>query len=289
MKLKYFIGALFLLVMIAASCVKDEMYNGPATITNVSFAPSSVTPDDNVTVSAVVKNIMGIASVTINYKVNSANAIAVPMTAGANDTYSGAIPKQVDKAEVSFVVEAKTKGGFVNQSAEKTFKVGAILPNYTAIVLNEIDGNTKYIELFNNSAAPVNISGMIILKNTVSLKNADGSPNWSVPTGTVLPANSYGIIKCSGYTANADAAAINIGTVSDGMSAKQTLLIELAKPDGNVVSTFQRGVAPWGSTISAIAATDSYSRVPNASGTWKLALQTPGKANSASTGDIPAQ
>ncbi|MBK8953201.1 MAG: hypothetical protein IPM85_13980 [Chitinophagaceae bacterium] len=75
--------------------------------------------------------------------------------------------------------------------------------------------------------------------------------------------------------------------MGDGMSAKQTLLLELTKPDGTVISTFQRGVAPWGTTISAIATTDSYSRVPNGSATWKLALQTPGKVNGASTGDIP--
>jgi hypothetical protein len=288
MKLRYLTISILAIITVLSSCVKDDMYNGPATISNVTFAPSTVTPDDAVTVSATISSIQGVASALVVYKVNSGNSVSVPMTAGSDYVYTGTIPKQLDKTEIVFVVKAVTNGGIENSSAEKSFKVGAIPPNYTAIVLNEVDGNTKYVELFNNSAAPVNISGMAIIKNTVSLKNADGTPNWTVPAGTILPANGYGIIKCSGYTATADAAAIVIGTVGDGMSAKQTLLLELTKPDGSVVSAFQRGVAPWGTTITAIAVTDSYSRVPNGSATWKLALQTPGKVNGASTGDIPA-
>lgn len=288
MKLKYLITLLISVALFTTSCVKDEMYNGPATITNVAFTPSTVTPDDPVIVTATITSIQGVASASVFYKANSGSYVSVPMTAGSSNSYTGTIPKQADQTNIAFYVNAVTTKGVENKSAEKTYKVGAIPPNYAAIVLNEVDGNTKYVEIFNNSAAPVNISGMIILKNTVSLKNADNTPNWSVPAGTVLPANGYGIIKCSGYTATADPAAITIGTVGDGMSAKQTLLLELTKPDGAVVSTFQRGVAPWGTTISAIATTDSYSRVPNGSATWKLALQTPGKINGASTGDIPA-
>ena len=287
MKRRYIISLFLLAGLLFASCVKDELYNGPATISNLAFTPSSVTPDDVVTVTATVTSINGVESVNIMYSANAGTYTAIPMTAGADNSYTGTIPKQVDQTNIAFYVKAKTKTGIENNSAEKTYKVGAIPPNYAAIVLNEVDGNTKYVELFNNSAAPVNITGMIILKNTVSLKKEDGTPNWSVPTGTILPANGYGIIKCSGYTATADPAAIIIGTVGDGMSAKQTLLLELTKPDGTVISTFQRGVSPWGTTISAVPTTNSFSRVPNGSATWKLAVQTPGAVNGASAGDIP--
>jgi hypothetical protein len=287
MKLQFLATLLLGMMLMASSCVKDEIYNGPATISNVTFSPSTVTPDDVVNVSATVISVKGVETVTLFYKANGGSIVSLPMVLGTNNVYTGSIPKQVDQTTIVFYVGAKTKGGIENNAAEKTYKVGAIPPNYAAIVLNEIDGNTKYVELFNNSAAPVNISGMYILKNTASLKNADATP-WSVPAGTILPANGYGIIKCSGYTATADPAAIIIGTVADGMSAKQTLLLELVKPDATVVSTFQRGVAPWGVTISAIATTDSYSRVPNGSATWKLALQSPGKVNGAATGDIPS-
>lgn len=287
MKLKYFSILVLLLATLFASCVKDDLYNGPAAITNIAYSPDTVTPDDTVTVTATITALRGIRSSSLFYKINSGTYTSVAMAAGSNNSYSAKIPKQADKDEVTFYISVTTNGGVQNQSAEKTYKVGALPPNYTAIILNEVDGNKKFVELYNNSDKAVNISGMAIIKNGTSLKNEDGTPLWSVPTGTLIPARGFGIIKCSGYSATADPGAIMIGTVGDGMSAKQTLLLELTKPDGTVLNTFQRGVAPWGVTISAIATTDSYSRCPDGTGAWKTALSTAGKANSASTGDIP--
>lgn len=288
MKNKYF-PLLFILLMTAfTSCVKDEIYNGPAAISDIASSPATATPDDIVTVTATITSVKGIETASLLYKVNTGVYTTVIMKAGSNGSYTASIPKQIDKSSITFYIDVITSGGIRSQSVEKTYKVGAIAPNYAAIVLNEVDGNKKFVELYNNSDNPVNISGMAIIKNGTSLKNEDGTPSWIVPTGIIIPARGFGIIKCSGYTATADAAAIIIGTVSDGMSAKQTLLLELTKPDGTVVNTFQRGTAPWSVTISAIAATDSYSRIPDGTGTWKTSLSTAGKANGTSTGDIPA-
>ncbi len=287
MKIKYLSIAVVLLAMFFTSCVKDDMYNGPALITNISYSPDTVTPDDTVTVAATITALRGIQSVSLFYKINSGSYASAAMTVGINDTYSARIPKQADKAEVTFYISVTTNGGIQNQSDKKTYKVGAIPPNYAAIILNEVDGNKKFVELYNNSDKPVNISGMTIIKNGTSLKNEDGTPLWFVPAGTSIPARGFGVIRCNGYSATADAGAVMIGTVGDGMSTKQTLLLELTKPDGTVLNTFQRGVAPWGVTISAIATTDSYSRCPDGTGAWKTALSTAGKANSTSTGDIP--
>lgn len=287
MKLKYFSLLYLLMAAVFTSCVKDEMFNGPASISNVSFTPATVTPDDIVTVTATITALKGVETVTLFYKVNVESYTSLIMTAGSDDTYAANIPKQDDKTDVTFYINVITSGGIENQSAEKTYNVGAIPPNYAAIILNEVDGNKKFVELYNNSDNPVNISGMAIIKNGTSLKYEDGTPSWVVPTGIIIPARGFGVIKCNGYTATADPAAVIIGAVGDGMSAKQTLLLELTKPDGTVLNTFQRGVAPWGVTISAIAATDSYSRCPDGTGAWKTALSTAGKANGASTGDIP--
>lgn len=287
MKLKYFSLIYLLLAIVVTSCVKDEMYNGPAAISNVSFTPATVTPDDIVTVTATITALKGIQTATLFYKVNAGSYTSLIMTTGSNDTYTASIPKQVDKTDITFYIDVITKGGIENHSAEKTYKVGAIPPNYAAIILNEVDGNKKFVELYNNSDNPVNISGMAIIKNGTSLKNEDGTPSWVVPNGIIIPARGFGIIKCNGYAATADPGAVIIGTVGDGMSAKQTLLLELTRPDGTVLNTFQRGTAPWGVTISAIATTDSYSRCPDGTGAWKTALSTAGKTNGVSTGDIP--
>ena len=287
MKKHFLASLLVVLVIFLGSCVKDEMYNGPAAISNLAFSPTTVTPSDTVTVTATITALRGINTATLVYNVNSGSSISLPMTAGSNNIYTARIPKQADQAIVVFHLEVLTNGGIISQSAEKTYKVGAIPPNYAAIILNEVDGNKKFVELYNNSDNAVNISGMTIIKNGTSLKNEDGSPSWVVPAGTTLPGRGYGIIKCSGYTATADPGAIIVGAVGDGMSAKQTLLLELTRPDGTVLNNFQRGVSPWGVTISAIAVTDSYSRCPDGTGAWKTALSTVGKANGASTGDIP--
>jgi hypothetical protein len=283
----YFHIILLTFATLLASCVKDDLYNGPANINAVSFSPSSVTPDDAITVSATVTALRGIENVRLVYHVNGQGAIALPMVAGDSNVYKAVIPKQADHTDIEFYVEATTNGGITAQSTPQTFRVGAIPPNYAAVTLNEVDGNKKFVELYNNSDAAVNISGMMIIKNTVSLKNEDGSPNWAVPAGTVLPAHSFGIIKCSGYTATPPGTALIIGAVGDGMSAKQTLLLELTKPDGTTVNSFQRGNAPWGVTISAIAVTDSYSRCPDGTGSWKTAVSSAGLSNNAAGGDIP--
>lgn len=285
---KHFLASLLVMLVISlGSCVKDEMYNGPAAISNVAFSPTTVTPSDTVTVTATITALRGINKATLVYNVNSGSSISLVMTAGSNNIYTARIPKQADLATVVFYLEVLTNGGVTSQSVEKTYKVGAIPPNYAAIILNEVDGNKKFVELYNNSDNAVNISGMTIIKNGTSLKNEDGSPSWAVPAGTTLSGRAYGIIKCSGYTATADPGAIIVGAVGDGMSAKQTLLLELTRPDGTVLNNFQRGVSPWGVTISAIATSDSYSRCPDGTGAWKTALSTAGKANGASTGDIP--
>jgi hypothetical protein len=285
MKLRYF-SIVLLLAGAMGGCLKDDLYNGPASVSNIAFIPASVTPNDNVTVSATITMVRGIQTAAVYYKVNEGGYLSLPMAAGSNDTYTATIPKQADKVTVAFYIAVTTKGGVESQSAEKTYRVGAVAPNYSAITLNEVDGNKKFVELYNNSDNAVNISGMAIIKNGTSLKNEDGSPLWVVPADVILPAKGFGIIKCSGYTATADPAAVIVGTVSDGMSAKQTLLLELTKPDGTVVNTFQRGAAPWGVTITAIGTTDSYSRCPDGTGAWKVAGSTAGKTNGAATGEI---
>ncbi|MBL0336916.1 MAG: lamin tail domain-containing protein [Chitinophagaceae bacterium] len=279
---------ILLLAILFSSCVKDEMYNGPANVSAISFSPASATPDDSVAVTAVISAVRGIQTAKVVYNVNGGEFNSVLMTAGSSDTFAAKIPKQADQAIVTFYIDVITNGGFESKSIVKTYKVGAIPPNYAAIILNEVDGNKKFVELYNNSDNPVNISGMAIIKNGTSLKFEDGTPSWVVPTGTIIPGRGYGVIKCSGYSATADPGAVIIGVVGDGMSAKQTLLLELVKPDATVLNTFQRGVSPWGVTISAIATTDSYSRCPDGTGAWKTALSTCGKANGASTGDIPS-
>ena len=109
MKLQYLATIFLGMTLLLSSCVKDEIYNGPATITSVAFTPSTVTPDDVVTVSANVTSVKGVETVSLFYKANAGSYVTVPMTASPGNNYTGSIPKQADQTTIVFYVGAKTK------------------------------------------------------------------------------------------------------------------------------------------------------------------------------------
>lgn len=277
MKTKILIAnILVVLLLIAVSCVEDEMYKGPATIEKVEYAPMKVTPDDDVTVTATITDLQGVTTAKIQYKVNGGSQSEVTMTKGSGDTYTGVIPKQADKAVVVFTVSADNKAGINIVSNEQTYTVGAPPVDYTKLVLNEIDGNSKAIELYNIGTVALSLKGVSLIKN-----NDTSKPWW---TGTdesgIIPAGGYVVIIQS----NPDNPHLSGGA---GISPKQNLKFELLGPDGASLGVFLRGdESALGGGISDTAK-DSYQRIPNGTGDWKLAAPTNGAANPSTGKDIP--
>ncbi|MDR1273522.1 MAG: lamin tail domain-containing protein [Odoribacteraceae bacterium] len=255
------------------ACVEDEVYVGPATITDVAHAPNAVTPDDDVVVTATITDLQGITSAKIQYKVGTGTLTAVAMT-GTAPAYSGTIPRQADEAEVTFYVEAVNKAGITTKSPERTYTVGAIPTDYTQLVLNEIDGNSKAIEIFNAGAVAIPLEGVTLVKNN------DDNPWWtgSAASGSIEPGGYALVIQD-----NPDAAMSG----RSGISPKQNLKFELKAPDGSSLGTFLRG--DEGSLSAGISDTapNSYQRCPNGTGDWKQAPPTNGAANPATGTGIP--
>ncbi len=54
---KIFFATLLLFAGFTTSCVKDDLFDGPASISNLKFNPESVTPKDAVTVSATITDL----------------------------------------------------------------------------------------------------------------------------------------------------------------------------------------------------------------------------------------
>lgn len=276
MKTKFLIANIFIvLVLLAVSCVEDEMYKGPANIEKVEFAPLEVTPADDVTITATITDLQGVTGAKIQYKVNGGSQSEVTMTKGNGDTYTGVIPKQADKAVVTFIVSADNKAGVSAVSNELTYTVGAPPIDYNNLVLNEIDGNSKAIELFNKGSVELSLTGVSLVKN-------NGSSAWW--TGTAesgkIPAGGYVLIIQS----NPDNPHLSGGS---GISPKQNLKFELFGPDGASLGVFLRGdESNLGVGISDTAP-NSYQRIPNGTGDWKLATPTNGAANPATGNDIP--
>jgi len=141
------------------------------------------------------------------------------------------------------------------------------------VVLNEVDGNIKFIELFNRGTEPVSLDGWTLSKN-------DGDV-WTGTASNVIAAGSYLVV----YSSKCGSIPLGAPVFSGGISSKQTLKVTLKLANGSVTDTFTRGSAPWGETISTCS--DSFGRTPDGTGSWNLITATPGTANGSSKGAIP--
>lgn len=258
------------LMLIAVSCVEDEMYNGPATIEKIEYAPQTVTPDDDVTVTATITDLQGVTEARIQYKVNGGAQTEVTMTKGSGDTYTGVIPKQADKAVVLFTVAADNKAGTTAVSAEQTYTVGAIPVAYENLVLNELNGNDKFIEIFNKGDVVVPLEGVYVEK--------DDKLVWTGSASQTLPAGGYLLLYSEDVQADmTDHPADQF--FGSGLSAKKVVRVQLFSPSGSLDDFNLVGYEK--------PAPASYSRWENGIGKWVYADATPGAVNVKGTEEVP--
>jgi hypothetical protein len=274
----------FLLTILTAgfitSCVEDNIYVGPATISDISYLPSTVTTDNPVTVTAKITDLQGVTSAKLQYNVNGGAPATADMTNALSsdsnsDTYSGIIPAQADKAVVTFTVIAVNKAGVTATSKEGSYTVGAAPVDYANLILNEIDGNSKSIELYNKGTVAIPLEGVTLIKNN------GGSAWWTgVSANGKIAAGGYVVIIQS----NPDDP--NLSGAS-GISSKQNLKFELKDPAGASRGIFLRGDESNLSATISDTAPNSYQRIPNGTGEWRLAAPTNGSANASSGNNIP--
>lgn len=280
MKTKILIANIFIVLMLlVVSCVEDDMYKGPANIEKVEYAPLAVTPDDDVTVTATITDLQGVTAARIQYKVNGGAQTEVTMTKGNGNTYSGVIPKQADKAVVVFTVSADNQAGITTVSNEQTYEVGAIPIDYNQLVLNEVDGINKAIEIYNMGTVAIPLEGVSLWKNDQTEAWWTGSAvNGSIPPG------EYIVVVQEGQTHPLYNPLL---TGRNGISAGQNLRFELKAPNGSSLGVFLRGdINNLGGAISSVTP-NSFQRIPNGTGDWKIAAPTNGAANASSGEDIP--
>ena len=255
------------LVFGLVSCVKDKQYPG-ITISNVSYSPTSVQSFNDVTVSATISCFNEFTAKVV-YNINGASN-EVAMTAG--DTYTAVIPAQPDGTTVSFYVEASNDDA-TTKSAAMDYTVGAVPVDYSVLRLNELNGNDKFIEIFNNGAEAINMNGVTIYKDTEKLVWT-GKAEVTVEPGAYLLLYSEDVINDHPEIDTA------LYMFHSGLSAKKNVRIEIKTPAGvgiddfNLVDIDQNGAA-YGYPGNQAPA--SYSR--NADTDWYYADATPGAAN----------
>jgi hypothetical protein len=155
-------------------------------------------------------------------------------------------------------------------------------PDYTNLVLNELNGDTKFIEIYNMGNLDLSMEGMYITKD-----GNEEDIKWTGDATHIVPAHGYLVL----YSIDTQADHPELGEnmfFNSGLSAKKTVRIALYMADGTERDVFTRGTTgEWGQTISNVAP-QSYARTPDG-GDWKLAEATPGAANPAEGEDIPQE
>lgn len=162
------------------------------------------------------------------------------------------------------------------------------------VVLNEIDGQNKFIELYNKSDKEVSLEGMTLVKYDSS-KEGGKSTTWTGAAGMKLAAKSWIYLESSDLADEVEGGDPNYAYQDEnhvfkgGLSPKKNMKIDLCDAAGNVIDSFARGEegAGW-NQVKGYASNKkaSFSRVPDGTGEWVYAAPTRGAANGEKTGEI---
>ena len=253
--------ALALLVGLA-SCVKDKQYPG-INISNVSYTPTAVTEYSDVTVTATITSFKDFTAKLV-YTIGDENK-ELGMTA-AEDLYTAVIPAQPDGTKVTFHIEAMN-GEATAVSPDMEYEVGAVAIDYSVLRLNELNGNDKFIEIYNGGAEAINLNGVYIEK--------DDAQNWIGDNTVKIDAGAYLVLYSEDVVADHPEIPESL-IFHSGLSAKKNVRIQLFTPAGVSIDDFNL------TNIDAndpayIPAPASYSR--NADGKWYYSDATPGAVN----------
>ncbi len=253
------------LIIGLASCVKDKQYAG-ITISNVSYSPTAVTEYSDVTVSATITSFKDFVATLVYSAGPDSRAIEVPMVVSEENIYTAVIPAQPDGTKVNFYVMAKNDVAEAVSPAME-YEVGAVAVDYSHLRLNELNGNDKFIEIYNGGAEAINLNGVYIEK--------DGAQNWLGDNTVKIDAGAYLVLYSEDVVADHPEVPETL-IFHSGLSAKKNVRIQLFTPAGVSIDDFNL------TNIDAndpayIPAPASYSR--NADGNWYYADATPGAVN----------
>ena len=245
-------------MLLAASCVKDNVYEGPSKIDAITMSPEAPTSFDDIVITATVSGLQNVKTATLDYIAGS-NRASLPMS-GNGSTWTATIPAQPDGTKVTYTITIVNDADFTTVSPEKEFTVGDKPSDFTKLVLNELyaaaDADAdKFIELYNNGDDPIKLKDVVIKK--------DEEESWRGLADEVIMGHSYfTIVGAKNSTPRA---------LSSGFSNKKSVLIEIYDPNNNLIDKFERGEKQdaWGNQ-SLAKVTGSWSRCPNGTGKYMI-------------------
>ncbi|WP_407402363.1 lamin tail domain-containing protein [Sodaliphilus sp.] len=248
------------------SCVKDEPY--PYASVAAPSTDDGYLKGKETVVEAKVSALVDVESVTLKYATDGKTFKDVPMTLSGKN-YVGAIPAQADGTEVTFYVVAKTVAGKESESAKAKFVAGKEKVSYKGLVLNELNGSDKFIELYNGSDKDIDLTGVKMYKDAVG-ETFDGE-TW---VGSMTIKKGEYLVLWTTGTADIDPAYI----FNSGLSGKKAVRITICDPDGKVIDDFN--------TSNSVDFKGSMGR--NADGKWYYQdTKSPGAKNVDGTELLP--
>ena len=164
----------------------------------------------------------------------------------------------------------------------------------TGIVLNELSGADKFIELYNTTDKELSLEGVYLVKYDSS-KDGGKSTTWTGAAGMKIAAKGYVVLESSDLADPAEDGDPNYAYESanhvfkGGLSGKKNVFIELYSAADEKLSEFKRGEegAGW-NQVSGFNndKKHTFSRCPDGTGAWAYADPTKGAANGAKVADI---
>lgn len=252
MNKKIFLVLFVALLGFLSGCVKDEVFQGPPTISDVAFAPQSPAGGQTITVSAKVTDNVGIQEVRLFYKVEDGNFQKVIMQKQGENLYTGEIPGQDENKTIFYYIEAENTGKLITRypsgapAQPASLTIGA-----PVILINEIysrgtASDPDWVELYNASDVEANISGYKIYD---AGGQSGTKPKKVITDGTIIPAKGFFVIVVDDGTES------GFGLSSGG----EKIWLENAK--GNVIDEVE---------FPAMETTQSYGRYPDGAPTLQL-------------------
>ena len=162
------------------------------------------------------------------------------------------------------------------------------------VVLNELSGADKFIELYNTTDKEISLEGVYLVKYDSS-KEGGKSTTWTGAKGMTIAAKGYVVLESSdlsdpaedGDPAYAYESANHV--FKGGLSGKKNVFIELYNANDKKLSEFKRGDegAGW-NQVSGFNndKKHTFSRVPDGTGPWAYADPTKGAANGAKVAEM---